>query len=221
MFNFKLSDSLVIPILALALPITALADVTNKIATLSTGQTLNLDTGATGTSGGDLMWDGTNLNPQGSAKDFDLAGGNQTLYNALGLSELSADLAIMMTSPITPAVNDVIVAHTNGGNFAKVLVTAINGTSITVEFTTYGGSGGGGGNTPTITKIQNNYSNIPPGLPNYGIAQGSLFVIYGSGLVSTTNIEEKFPCSTSRPTISTCRPSSGWRRSSRSGAAPT
>jgi len=36
--------------------------------------------------------------------------------------------------------------------------------------------------TPTVKALTNNYSNIIPGLPNYGIAQGSIFVIYGSSL---------------------------------------
>src|ERR1700733_9981662 len=35
---------------------------------------------------------------------------------------------------------------------------------------------------PTITQLQNNYSFIQPGLPNYGIAPGSLFIIRGVGL---------------------------------------
>lgn len=37
---------------------------------------------------------------------------------------------------------------------------------------------------PTITQIQNNYSWISPGAPNYGIAPGSIFVILGSGLAT-------------------------------------
>ena len=36
--------------------------------------------------------------------------------------------------------------------------------------------------TPSIRALTNNYSNIVPGLPNYGIAQGSIFIIYGSSL---------------------------------------
>lgn len=36
--------------------------------------------------------------------------------------------------------------------------------------------------TPTFTGIVNPASNLPPGVPNYGIAQGSIFVIYGSNL---------------------------------------
>jgi uncharacterized protein (TIGR03437 family) len=39
---------------------------------------------------------------------------------------------------------------------------------------------------PAITGGQNNYSYITPGLPNYGIAPGTLFIITGSGLANTT-----------------------------------
>ncbi|HWE52276.1 MAG TPA: hypothetical protein VG273_20950 [Bryobacteraceae bacterium] len=35
---------------------------------------------------------------------------------------------------------------------------------------------------PTFTGVVNAASGIPPGLPNYGIAQGSIFVVYGSNL---------------------------------------
>jgi hypothetical protein len=36
--------------------------------------------------------------------------------------------------------------------------------------------------TPTISLIVNGGSGIPPGLPNYAIAQGSIFVVYGTNL---------------------------------------
>lgn len=35
---------------------------------------------------------------------------------------------------------------------------------------------------PAITAVDNAASNIPPGLPNAGIAQGAIFSVYGSGL---------------------------------------
>jgi uncharacterized protein (TIGR03437 family) len=35
---------------------------------------------------------------------------------------------------------------------------------------------------PTITAVQNNYSRILPGAPNYGIAPGTLFIVKGTGL---------------------------------------
>src|SRR4051812_1455391 len=39
---------------------------------------------------------------------------------------------------------------------------------------------------PVITSIQNPASNILPGLPNFGIAQGQIFVLYGTGMGPTT-----------------------------------
>ena len=38
---------------------------------------------------------------------------------------------------------------------------------------------------PSITGVANNYSGIAPGLPNYGIAQGSIFLIIGSNLTTS------------------------------------
>ena len=38
--------------------------------------------------------------------------------------------------------------------------------------------------TPTITGIVNGASEIPPGFPNYAIAEGSIFVVYGTNLGS-------------------------------------
>src|SRR5437588_4735189 len=35
---------------------------------------------------------------------------------------------------------------------------------------------------PKVNSILNNYSYTLPGLPNYGIAQGSLFVVFGTGI---------------------------------------
>ncbi len=46
--------------------------------------------------------------------------------------------------------------------------------------------GGGGTGAPTVSQIQNNYSYILPGLPNYGIAPGSLFIVKGSSLATNT-----------------------------------
>jgi uncharacterized protein (TIGR03437 family) len=42
------------------------------------------------------------------------------------------------------------------------------------------------GQTPTVGGLVNNFSNTLPGLPNYGIAEGSIFSIYGTNLSSTT-----------------------------------
>jgi len=47
--------------------------------------------------------------------------------------------------------------------------------------------------TPTIAGLENNYSYVPPGLPNYGIAQGSIFDIFGSNLANTSTSLQATP----------------------------
>jgi uncharacterized protein (TIGR03437 family) len=49
---------------------------------------------------------------------------------------------------------------------------------------------------PSVTELQNNYSYTEPGLPNYGISPGSLFIVKGSGLSTTSNTTEAFPLTT-------------------------
>src|SRR5205085_7296131 len=50
---------------------------------------------------------------------------------------------------------------------------------------------------PIITSVQNAASNIPQGLPNAAIAQGSMFVIKGQNLGPTTpTIASGFPLQT-------------------------
>ena len=50
----------------LTVPMAALADLSQT--TLQPNSSLNLDTGAVAGSGGDLLWNGSTLVPQGSAK---------------------------------------------------------------------------------------------------------------------------------------------------------
>jgi uncharacterized protein (TIGR03437 family) len=51
--------------------------------------------------------------------------------------------------------------------------------------------------TPVVNAVLNNYSNIVPGLPNYGIAQGSIFVIYGQRMASGISTLQSAPLKTS------------------------
>ena len=46
---------------------------------------------------------------------------------------------------------------------------------------------------PKVSKIQNAFSLILPGMPNYGIAQGSIFTITGTGLAAATSPAQGFP----------------------------
>jgi uncharacterized protein (TIGR03437 family) len=50
--------------------------------------------------------------------------------------------------------------------------------------------------TPVIRSVENNYSNIVAGLPNYGIAQGSIFFIKGSNLAAGTTSLQNVPLKT-------------------------
>jgi uncharacterized protein (TIGR03437 family) len=195
----------------LIFPISALADVTGT-PTLSSGSTLNLDTGATGSgTSGDIAWNGTTLTPQTSAKAADLAStalassfSGQSGYNTLvseGSSLINAYASLLSgyltTAAITPKTNDIIIVHTNGGNYAAVLVTSITGGSISLKFDTFV-SAVTPPTGPSVTGITNNYSNLAAGLPNYGIAPGSLFLIYGTDLTAAKNVPSNpFPLVTS------------------------
>jgi uncharacterized protein (TIGR03437 family) len=161
----------------------ALADVSGT-PTLTANTALNLDTGATGASGGDLLWSGSTLTPQSNAKAAAMpGGGGSSVYNALTQQTLTAFSALLSSAPIggsTLAAGAILVVRTNGGNYAKVLVVSNSGGSLGLQFTTYGASGGSGG--PSITAVENAATNIPPGLPNAAVAQGAMFVVKGSNL---------------------------------------
>ena len=169
--------------LAFTFAIPALADISQTV-TLQSNTTLSFDTGATSSSGGDLLWNGTTLAPQGKARVYNVGNLGAAAFANLPQTIISSSSVIASSSPIGAAalvVGDVFVVITNGGNGAKVLVTANSGGSITLQFTTYIAATPTG---PTITSILNNSSRIPTGLPNSGVAPSSLFVIIGTGLAA-------------------------------------
>src|ERR1035438_6606257 len=49
---------------------------------------------------------------------------------------------------------------------------------------------------PVITGLLNNYSFVQPGLPNYGIAQGSIFDIFGTNLAGGYTPLQSVPLTT-------------------------
>jgi len=168
-------------ILALALPVTAWANL-NGTPTLPANTSLSLDTGATSSTGGDIFWSATSMTPQGNAAAFNIGPVGSSGFGILTQATLSS-LPGYSQSAIPSSslgVNDVFAVRTNGNNYAAVLVTAVSGTSITLQFTTFGVSGTASG--PAVTAVQNNYSEIPAGFSNSGIAQGALFIVIGSGL---------------------------------------
>ncbi|HTQ54887.1 MAG TPA: hypothetical protein VMI94_10525 [Bryobacteraceae bacterium] len=180
--NQALGAALVVA--ALSFPMVARADL-NGTATLPAGSTLNLDTGATGTSGGDLSFTGASITFQSTAKGQNLGDLGSAGFDALSATEVQALGSFETSTPIEESllvVGDVFVAVSNGGHSAKVLVTASSSSSITLQYTTFGVTGGGGNNGPAITGVTNNYSYIPTGFPNSGISPSSIFVIFGTGM---------------------------------------
>jgi uncharacterized protein (TIGR03437 family) len=175
-----------IGVLAVGFGSAALADI-NQTTILQSNTALNLDTGATVTSGGDLLWNGSTIAPQGKARAYNAGNFGAAGFGSLEKAQLAPFAVIATSAPIPAGVlvaGDVFVVFTNGGNATKVLVTANSGGSITLQFTTYITPVPTG---PTITAIQNNSSFIPAGFPNYGIAPSSLFVVKGSGLADAGN----------------------------------
>jgi uncharacterized protein (TIGR03437 family) len=192
--------------LVVTFPVLSLADVSGTATLTAAMGALNLDAGTTAASGGDLLGNGSTLTPQGSATAAVLPGlTGLTAYDSL----TSGQLAIFVSSGLLSgaqipssslAVGAILVVHTNGGNNAKLLVTSSSGGSLGLTYTTYGttgGGGGGGNNAPSITAVENSATNLPPGLPNAAIAQGSLFVVKGANLGPTTFIQATaFPFTT-------------------------
>jgi uncharacterized protein (TIGR03437 family) len=81
----------------------------------------------------------------------------------------------------TLIAGDVFGVHTNAGRYAKVMVSAANDGSLSLQYTIFR-TAAAAASVPSIAQVLNNYSYVLQGQPNYGIAPGSLFVIFGEGL---------------------------------------
>jgi uncharacterized protein (TIGR03437 family) len=189
-----LLNTATITALALAIPIAALANISGTV--ILNNEYLNLDTGATGYYvNPDIYWinlGGTNqLISVGGARLFNLPSGfsGPSNFATITLSQLMGYSYTLNTLQSTElGVGDIFAVHTNGGNYAAVMVTAMtssgsNGTSITLQYTTFFVPA-----SPTITQVLNNYSLIPAEFSNSGIALGSLFLIKGTDLASATTV---------------------------------
>jgi len=53
---------------------------------------------------------------------------------------------------------------------------------------------------PAISLVQNNYSFLVPGQPNYGIAPSTIFIVVGTGMASTTTVSSLQNSNTGLPT---------------------
>ena len=180
---------LVIFLLVSAFSTAALADQSGA-TTLTANTYLNLETGAVSNIGGDILWNGTSLIPQGRAGLHNLGKYGSRVFKSIAVR--SASSVPYSAAPIPAGAlvaGDIFGVHTNGGHYAKAIVTAVSGTSLYVQFTTFISAGTGvaagvaaSGPPVFIYEVQNNYSFLLPGAPNYGIAPGSIFAIQGQNL---------------------------------------
>jgi hypothetical protein len=179
------NQCLAVAVLSTALPTAAWGDISGHV-TLAVDTSLNLDTGATASTGGDIFFTGTSILLGGSAQAVNFGEPGYVEFDALTLAGLSMITVINYSqSPIggtSLTAGDVFAVYTNGGHYAKVLIGGVGSQLLSLQYTTYGASVPGG---PAIAQVQNNYSFILPGLPNYGIAPGSLFVVSGANLSSS------------------------------------
>jgi uncharacterized protein (TIGR03437 family) len=188
-------------IVALVFPFAARADLVGTVSLMNL-YSLSLDKGVTILSPvlGDIWLTDLNLRVVGSAGIFNYrtsGAAGTAMYNSLteqALAALSYGNAMLSASALV--VGDVFAVRTNGGNFAKVLITSYTNGSLGLQFTTYGAASGR--NAPMITAIENAATNIPPGLPNAAIAQGALFVVKGMNLgPANLVVATAFPLATS------------------------
>ena len=165
--------------LVFIIPIAALADLSENTI-LQTNQSINMDTGAIGSSGGDMLWNGSTFAPQGTAKARNLPSLGANGYN-LGPASFfdpgtkSTPIAANLLTP-----GDGLAVGTNSGKVVKVLILGNSNGLLSLEFTTFGATAPAG--VPTLKAVLNNSSQIPFGFVNYGIAPSSLFIVTGAGL---------------------------------------
>jgi uncharacterized protein (TIGR03437 family) len=178
----KQTPCALIDIALLALPFAAMADVSGNVV-LQSNTALKLDSGTIASSGGDILWTGTSIAPQGTARAYSV--GALGLTNCTGLSQStyqiyadSATPAAIPNSKLAPGGAFVVV--TTSGHLARACISANSGGSISILFTTFGASAAPG--VPLIAEILNNSSLVPFGQTNYGIAPSSIFVVRGSSL---------------------------------------
>ena len=181
--------SLAAAVLAVAFSTVALADQSGSV-TLTATIYLDLETGAIPSTGGDLLWNGTSMAPQGQAALYNLGRFGSRVFKSI--TARAAARAPFNTAPIPGSVlivGDIVGVRTNGGHYAKMCVVALDGTSLSLQYTTFiatrasiAAHPSAFGPPPFIYQVQNNYSFLLPGVPNYGIAPGSLFAIQGMNL---------------------------------------
>ena len=147
-----------------------------------------------GGSTSDIAWKGSELVPVGHAQLFSVGRHGARIFKAIHAR--SASTVKYSATPIPSAAlvpGEIFGVRTNQGTYAKVMVAAVEGDSLSLVYVTFAvtfatrasKNSAFLGPPPDIYAVQNNYSYLLPGLPNYGIAPGSIFVIEGQNLSNT------------------------------------
>jgi len=168
--------------MALAWSTAAFANVNGSVL-LQTNMTLSLETGSVSSSGGDFLWDGSALTPQGSAKI-----GGPVHIGATNFADSTQSLwaqyqSLANTKPIPAAKlvpGDAVIVVTAAGHLGAAFIASNTGGTIWFMYVTFGVSGSP--SVPVIGSVLNNSSLTPPLLPNYGVAPSSIFLITGNNL---------------------------------------
>jgi uncharacterized protein (TIGR03437 family) len=186
----RFSSSIALFFIAASFPVCVFADQSGT-ANLDPETYLNLDTGAVSRSGGDIFFDGSNLSPQGSAALYNLGKYGSRVFKSIRASQASSVSYVASPIPASALVpGDIFGIRTNSGHYVKVIVSATNYGTLSLQYTIFGAAAVAHTTAaaPVISGLANNYSFIRPGvgLPNYGIAPGSIFVIFGTGLSINT-----------------------------------
>src|SRR5271170_6279590 len=107
-----------IAVLTTTFPVVAWADLAGTV-TLSTNMTLSLDTGVTSTTGGDILWTGTQISFQGTAKGVNAGDIGAAEFSAITLTIAQGFASAASTAPIPNSVlvvGDVFGVLTNASN---------------------------------------------------------------------------------------------------------
>ncbi len=178
--------TLALTAVALCLLSPAWADVTATVG-MSGGTSLDLDTGAIGATA-DLLRiaGGGGLAAVGNGTGMVFFGSTGTTpFDSITQANLSVlTYGVGVTFPdslLTPG--RIIAARTKTGKYSKIVITANAGGTLVLVFNTFTANP----LTPTINSVQNNYGQIPAGLPNSALAPGSLIFIKGSNLSSVND----------------------------------
>jgi uncharacterized protein (TIGR03437 family) len=134
-------------------------------------------------SGSNITWSDAGCNKPGPCP-FDINITFTTPYRYNGTGPILIDISFTNILATAGAFDAASFTGPPGGSVAQVVGSLGNATGtfsyqgdiVQLTYTPLTT------NNPSITGVVNVASNIPPGLPNYAIAQGSLFAIYGSNL---------------------------------------